>query len=164
MILLNKHILSAIVAVFATLFSAEAIACSCMSRGAFVDYTKQSQGVIRAKIVAYGDKLLHGDTLYESMSVDVISVVKGALNFESIVLLGDPGHLCRDYVDSKRLVIGREYLIALHSDENVQPFGGCGEAWLRIDGDTAKGYKWVGDEYQEYAQPLSSLLEKLNQT
>ena len=139
----------------------EASACSCMSKGSFVEYANQSEGVIRARIVSYGERLSHGETLFESMSVEVIAVVKGNLQFESIVLMGDPGHLCRDYVDSRNFVIGREYLIALHGDEAVQPFGGCGEAWLEIDNGVANGRIWVEGELQEYSLPLQDLLKSL---
>jgi len=132
-----------------------------MSKGRFVDYASESAGVIRAKIVGYGNRLSHGETLYESMSVEVVSVVKGSLRFGSIVLLGDPGHLCRDYVDSSQFQIGKEFLIALHGDEAVQPFGGCGEAWLEIDGGVAKGRDWEDGETREYSLPLQDLLKTL---
>lgn len=106
----------------------EAFACDCTSKGAFAEYASKSKGVIRARIASYGEQLSYGETLFENMSVDVVSVEKGSLSFKSIVLLGDPGNLCRDYVDSARFEIGKEFLIALHGDEAVQPFGGCGEA------------------------------------
>lgn len=141
--------------------SGSAAACSCMSKGSFVAYAQQSSGVIRARIVGYGDKLSHGDTLFESMTVDVVSVVKGNLRFDSIVLLGDPGFLCRDYVDSRNLVIGKEYLIALHTDAAEQPFGGCGEAWLSLDEGVATGHHWIDDKWQEYTIPLDELLDVL---
>lgn len=140
-----------------------AFACSCLSKGKFVDYASQSKGVIRARIVSYGERLSHGETLFESMSVDVVSIVKGSLGFKSIVLLGDPGHLCRDYVDSRHFEIGKEFLIALHGDEAVQPFGGCGEAWLEIDNGVAKGRDWVDGDLREYSLPLHDLLKTLSQ-
>ena len=141
----------------------DAVACSCSSKGHFVDYASQSKRVIRARIVSYGERLSHGETLFESMSVDVVSVVKGSLSFKSIVLLGDSGHLCRDYVDSRHFEIGKEFLIALHGDEAIQPFGGCGEAWLEIDSGVAKGRDWVDGELREYALPLQDLLKTLSQ-
>lgn len=149
--------------ILVTFCFSDVFACSCLSRGDFVEYARQSDGVIRARIAGYGEKLSHGETLYESMSVDIVSVVKGSIGFESIVLLGDPGHLCRDYVDSSHFDIGMEFLIALHGDEQVQSFGGCGEAWLRIDGNVARGREWTGAELQEYALPLQNLLNTLRQ-
>jgi hypothetical protein len=158
-VMINRFII--FVSILAAFSSSEATACSCMSKGNFVEYANQSEGVIRAKIVGYGNQLSHGNSLFESMSVEVIAVVKGNLQFESIVLLGDPGHLCRDYVDSRNFVIGEEYLIALHGDEAVQPFGGCGEAWLKIRDDVAVGYVWTDGEPQKYSVSLQDLLNSI---
>lgn len=149
---------------FAILFAlgtGEASACSCMSKGSFVDYARQSQGVIRARVVSYGHKLSHGETLYESMTVEVVAVLDGNYRFKSVRLLGDPGHLCRDYVNSETFVIGSEFLIALHGDELVQPFGGCGEAWLKLDGNVARGVDWTSGEPRTYSIPLGDLPEIL---
>jgi hypothetical protein len=138
-----------------------ALACSCASKGNFIEYASKSEGVIRARIVSYGKRLSHGETLFESMSVEVVAVVKGRLQFESIVLMGDVGFLCRESVNSRNFVIGREYLIALHGDEAVQPFGGCGEAWLEIDDGVAVGHTWTEEGQQKYSLPLQDLLKSL---
>ncbi len=151
-----------VAALVANSFSMEAVACSCAWQGTFVDYARQSEGVIRARVVSYGDKLTHGDTLFESMTVDVVTVLKGDLQYESIELLGDPGFLCRDYVDSRVFVIGREYLIALHGDARVQPLGGCGEAFLAIVDGVVKGYDWTDAGNEEYSMPLDDMLDMLN--
>ena len=148
-------------AIFVALSISEATACSCASKGSFVEYAKQSEGVIRARIVSYGKKLSHGETLFESMSVEIIAVLKGRLQFESIQLMGDPGHLCRDYVDSRIFVVGKEFLIALHGDEAVQPFGGCGEAWIELAGGVAKGVHWEDGEQRKYSLQLDDLLKVL---
>ena len=153
--------ISCVVAVFIALSFTEAAACSCASKGSFVEYAQKSEGVIRAKIISHGKKLSHGETLHDSMSVEVVAVLKGDLRFDSIELAGDPGFMCRDYVDSKIFVIGKEFLIALHGDEAEQPFGGCGEAWVEIVGDSAKGYKWVDGEVRQYSIPLDGLSKKL---
>ena len=148
-------------AVIVALSAGEATACSCAWRGKFVDYAKHSEGVIRARIVGYGRKLSHGETLFDRMSVEIVAVLKGNLPFESIQLMGDPGHLCRDYVDSRTFVIGSEFLIALRSNEAVQPFGGCGEAWLKLDGGVVRGVDWASGEPREYSMPLDDLLNAL---
>lgn len=139
----------------------QAMACSCTSKGDFIQYANQSEGVIRAKIAGYGDPLTHGESLYESMIVEVIDVIRGGLEFESIVLLGDPGNLCRDYVDSNKFIIGKEYFIALHGNESTQPFGGCGEAWLSINDGVAEGQTWEMGELRKYTVPISILLESV---
>lgn len=153
--------LSIFLAILVALSTSEATACSCASKGSFVEYAKQSEGVIRARIVSYGKKLSHGETLFDSMSVEIIAVLKGGLRFETIQLMGDPGHLCRDYVDSRIFVVGKEFLIALHGDEAVQPFGGCGEAWIELAGGVAKGVNWADGEPREYSMQLDDLLQAL---
>jgi hypothetical protein len=132
-----------------------------MSKGSFVEYADQSAGVIRAKVVSYGEQFSRGETLFDSMTVEVVAVVKGNLEFDSIVLLGDPGHLCREYVDSRNFEIGKEYLIALHGDEAVQPFGGCGEAWLEIRDDVALGRVWEDSGARNYSLALQDLLKNI---
>jgi len=138
-----------------------ALACSCASKGAFLEYAKQSAGVIQARVVSFGDKLGHGETLHESMVVEVVSVVTGDLKFDSILLMGDPGHLCREYVDSRNFIIGRSYLIALHGDEAVQPFGGCGEAWVAVNGKSVEGHSYTEGEYKKYSLPMTEVLDVL---
>lgn len=138
-----------------------AFACSCAYKGDFLDYAHVSAGVIHARVVSFGDRLDHGETLYESMVVEVVSVVTGKLKIDSVVLMGDPGLLCLEYVDSRNFQIGNEYLIALHSDEAVQPFGGCGEAWMAVDGDLATGHSFSDGGYRQYSLPLAEAIEKL---
>lgn len=148
----------ALLTVLLALSANEAMACSCAWRGNFVEYAQHSQAVVKARIASYGEQLSHGETLFDSMKIEVVSVLKGGVSFESIVLLGDPGFLCRDYVDSRRFVIGKEYVIALHEDSATQAFGGCGEAWLEIDGDLAVGTDWNNGEPRGYSMPLEELL------
>lgn len=157
--MINRFLI--VVTVLLTISFGDASACSCMSKGGFVEYADQSAGVIRAKVVSYGAQLSHGETLFDSMTVEVVVVVKGNIKFDSIVLMGDPGHLCRDYVDSRNFEIGSEYLIALHGDEAVQPFGGCGEAWLEIRDDVALGRVWEDSGIRNYSLPLQDLLKRI---
>ena len=139
-----------------------ALACSCMSKGQFLEYAEQGAGVIHARVVRYGDKLSHGETLYDRMVVEVVAVITGGFELDSLILMGDPGHLCREYVDSRNFVIGNEYLIALHGNEPVQPFGGCGEAWLAVKDESVEGYAFVEGGYRKYSRPLAEVLEALN--
>ena len=152
------------VAILAALFvvvGKPALACSCAYKGDFLDYANASAGVIHARVVKFGSKLAHGETLYASMVVEVVSVVTGTLEFDTLVLMGDPGHLCREYVDSRRFGIGKEYLIALHGNEAVQPFGGCGEAWVGVHGELVEGRSLTADGYRKYSLPIAEVLDSL---
>ena len=151
----------AVMTAFLAIGCSQALACSCISKGNFIEYANQSEGVIQAKVVSYGDKLSHGETLYDSMVVKVIAVVRGDFKFDSLILMGDPGHLCRDYVDSKIFVIGKEYLIAIHGNDAVQPFGGCGESWLAINNGVAEGHIWAEGRPQKYTLPMPELFKTL---
>ena len=154
---------SVVLSVLFVFLSAQAWACSCAYRGDFVDYAKGSEGVIHAKIKRYGKKLSHGETLYSSMVVEVVAVITGGLEHDSITLLGDPGFLCRDYVDSQNFVIGAEFLIALHSTDARQSFGGCGEAWVVLDNDTIRGRSWATKGFRNYSLSLTELITQLQQ-
>ena len=136
-------------------------ACSCAWRGAFEQYAGNSPVVVRAKLVSYGKKLAHGDTLYASMRIKIVETIRGDISHTAITLLGDPGFLCRDYVDSRRHIIGETYLMALHNTDNEQPFGGCGEAWLRIDGDTAHGLTLTEQGWEKYSVAVTELIARL---
>ena len=153
--------LSVALAACLVLSSNAAVACSCASKGSFLDYANQSAGVIQAKVVRYGHKLTHGDTLYASMVVQVVAVIAGDLEHDSLALMGDPGFLCMEYVDSRNFVIGQDYLIALHGDEPVQPFGGCGEAWVKVNGKFVEGHVMTDHGYRKYSLPMAEVIESL---
>ena len=151
----------AVLAALLVVVSNQALACSCVYQGDFLDYANASAGVIHARVVKFGDKLSHGETLHASMVVKVVSVITGELEFETLVLMGDPGFLCRDYVDSRNFRIGEEYLIALHGIEAVQPFGGCGEAWVAVQGELVVGRSFTADGYRKYSLAMAEVLDGL---
>ena len=152
---------SIVLAALVVVIGNPASACSCAYKGDFLDYASVSASVVHARVVRFGGKLSHGETLYESMVVEVISVVTGNLEFDSLTLMGDPGLLCREYVDSRNFVIGKEYLIALHGNEAVQPFGGCGEAWLAVSGEFVEGRSFKEDGFKNYSLSIAEVLESL---
>lgn len=155
--------LAAILAGFVTLASNIAIACSCMAIGTFEGYARGSAAVIHARVKSLGPRLSHGETLHESMRVEVVSVIAGNLDHDTVMLLGDPGFMCRDYVDSRIFVIGSEFLIALHNDAAEQPFGGCGEAWVVVNGDRVEGAAYTEGGREKYSLPLKDVIATLSQ-
>ena len=136
-------------------------ACSCAYKGDFLDYAAASSAVVHARVVKFGDRLSHGETLYASMVVEIVFVVTGDFELDSLVLMGDPGLLCREYVDSRNFVIGNEYLIALHGNEAIQPFGGCGEAWLAVSGKFVEGRSLKEDGLKKYSLSMTDVLGNL---
>jgi hypothetical protein len=129
--------------------------------GKFSEYTSDGYGVIRARIKSYGPRLTHGTTLYESMLVEVNEVVKGKYTGQEIVFLGDPGHLCRAYIDSEKFVVGSEHFISIASEESVQALGGCGESSVVIKGDFVEGVELTDSGFEAYTLKIRDLLKLL---
>ena len=151
-----------LVLVFVTIFfSNTSIACSCLYAGKFSDYVAGDKGVVRATNMKYGPKLSHGGTLYESMFVEVTDVIKGEYNSKELTLLGDPGHLCRDYVNSMRFKIGSEHLISISSEEAIQPLGGCGESSVVIKDGKVEGVERKDNKNNKYSIDLNDLIKLL---
>ena len=132
-------------------------ACSCVWGGKFSQIAKKSEVVVHARIKNFGSRLSHGETLHENMVVEVIDVIKGSYQGTSLKLLGDPGHLCRAYVDTSRFKIGDEHLFALRNEESTQPLVGCGESAILIEHDLAVGYELGESEFKQYTIPLENL-------
>lgn len=147
-----------------TFFTSSAMACSCMYQGEFKEYATKRDGIIRARINSYGSKLSHGETLYESMIVEVTDVIKGNYSNSSLIFLGDPGYLCRAYVNSEQFTIGSEHLFSIFSSEkDSQPLGGCGESSVVIKGDYVEGYKQTNDGCKSYRLKIADLIKFLQQ-
>ena len=138
-----------------------ATACSCYDAGKFVDYVAGGKA-IKGRVISYGDKLSHGETLYVSMHVEVIDVVKGEFKPKHVVFLGDPGDLCRDYVDSTRFKLGDEFLFAVYGDEKTLELGGCGESSISIKDGKVHGVDWVDYEPVAYEINYDEFIEILN--
>lgn len=136
-------------------------ACSCAYGGKFSKYTSGDNGVIRAKIKSYGPRLPHGKTLYESMVVEVTEVIKGEYTGQELTFLGDPGNLCRAYVNSEIFKVGSEHFIAIASEKSVQPLGGCGESSVMIKGDVIEGKELTNNGYKPYTLKTLDLVKLL---
>lgn len=133
-----------------------------MYAGKFSEYTSHEDiGIVRAKVKSYGSQLSFGSTLYESMAVEALEVIKGKYSHRDLYLLGDPGNLCRDYVDSKRFPIGSEHLISISNEKLVQPLGGCGESSVIIQDGRVNGVVMENDKYIQYSTDLDDFLEEI---
>jgi len=137
---------------FCTSFAA--FACSCDYAGEFEEFSK-GRVVIRGEIVGYGPKLDHGKTLYSTMQVNVSEVIKGTYNHSTIEFMGDPGHLCLTYVDSRRYSIGSEHLFILFSDDQNQGLAGCGEVSVSVKYGRVRGISLNSVDYDKFIEKLS---------
>lgn len=135
-----------------------------MWAGPFVKMAKKSELVVRAKVKSYGPRLPHGENLYASMEVELVAVIKGEYTAETFTILGDPGHLCRPYITPAKFKKGHEYLFALSkSKENPQGLSVCGEYWIKIDKELAKGQKLDKDGFANYSVNLNELLKQISE-
>jgi len=150
---------SAVLLFIVLCFPSLSMACSCAYAGKFIEYTSGGNGVIRAKIKGYGSRLSHGETLYESMIVEVTEVIKGNYTGRELTFLGDPGHLCRAYVNSERFEVGSEHFISIFNDKSTQPLGGCGESSVIIKGDMIE---LTNNGYRLYTLKVPDLIKLLN--
>lgn len=114
--------------------SVNAFASTCLVwEGLFPEVMLKRDLVVRVEVEAFGEKLEHGETLHESMTVKVKEVLKGRTDLGKIEVLGDNGRLPREYIDTRKFKIGQEYLLALSTPERgVAPLGGCGEHSVSI--------------------------------
>jgi len=157
-----RKILFFIIIIISSLFvSQKAAACDCLYWGKFADYVADGKAV-KARIISYGERLPHGKTLYETMTVEVIGVVKGEFAPKTIIFWGDPGHLCRDYVDSRKFKIGSEFLFAVGGDKKDQALGGCGESSILIKNDKVHGQEWIDYEAVPYETNYDEFIKILN--
>ena len=93
--------------------------------------------VIECRVLKYGPKLSFAKNFYESMTIEVIHVIKGKYSDKTLKILGDPGHLCRPYVTSEGFPIGEHFLFALPaSEKNPQALSVCGEYYIHKKGNT----------------------------
>ena len=135
-----------------------------MWAGPFVEMARKSELVVRARVKSYGTRLSHGEDLYASMEVELVTVIKGEYQAEALTILGDPGHLCRPYITPRVFKKGHEYLFALgKSGEHSQGLSVCGEYWIEIDEDVARGHKLDKDGFTDYSVDLNELLEHISE-
>lgn len=121
-----------------------AYACSCANSGkSFVQLTKNSQSVVRGKVIQYhwskNDREQRGKP--QAMIVEVKEVYKGATKLAKVTVWGDNGIQCRPYVT--QFPIGTEWVLALSKDYWTQKgelaISVCGEYWLQVKGNNVVG-------------------------
>jgi len=137
-------------------------ACSCSWGGPFYEMANKSNLVVKVKVLSYGKKLKYGENLYSNMEVEIIDVIKGKFKNKKMVVLGDPGHLCRPYISTDRFPLKKVFLLALAENmTSTQALSVCGEFYIRVEKDKAFGSRLAGNEFQKYTVPLKDLLSEI---
>ncbi|MFN3199026.1 MAG: hypothetical protein ACE366_11565 [Bradymonadia bacterium] len=119
----------------ALLVPLSAFACDCGYGGSFEELASKGDLAIRAKVLSYGPwkNEVHGTTIYRTMDVQVLDVLKGESQRKRIRLMGDDGRLCRPYITTERFPIGSEMLFVLDQSRGFPiPISNCGEFWLQV--------------------------------
>ncbi|GAB4541948.1 MAG: hypothetical protein Tsb0014_34220 [Pleurocapsa sp.] len=139
--------------------ASESLACSCFYHGEFARNSIFHEGVIRAKVVKYGQK--YHDTIFKTMTVEITNVIKGDFNHSTLEFIGDLGGSCREYISSNKFGIGQEFLFVIGDREKVQELAGCGESSILVDDDTVKGYKLTSNGYESYSMSLDAMIKEM---
>jgi hypothetical protein len=139
-----KYLPSIIVGFSILLFTPTAYASRCArSDRSFVQSAKQSQLVIRGKVIQYhwskDDPERKGRP--RAMIVEVKEVYKGVTKLAKVTVWGDNGMQTRPYVT--QFPIGTEWILALSKDYWTQKgelaISVCGEYWLQVKGNNVVG-------------------------
>ncbi len=77
---------------------------------------------------------------YESLTAEVVEVIKGNYTKKNITLLGDDGNSTNRYIHQSRFKIGSEHLVAVEEDKSVQGLYAGGESAVRIENGSIIGY------------------------
>jgi len=158
---MRNKLLAIVLGISFSLVSQVSEACDCLYWGKFADYVADGKAV-RAQIMSYGERLPHSESVYDTMTVKVIEVVKGEFSPKTIIFWGDPGHLCRDYVDSKKFKIGSEFIFSISGDEENQVLGGCGESSVLMKNDKIYGEDWIDYKPVPYEMDYNNFLKVIN--
>lgn len=151
-------------------YSLPAMACTCSSAGNFTEASTDTPLIIRGRVKKYGPQLsiqsVHSqspvENLFASMDVEVLEVIKGALEEDRLTLLGDPGNLCREYVSTQTFPLEGEFLFAIQTPENSEvALSSCGEFFLAIRDGAVHGTKWTQGKPKAYSIPYKSLRNTL---
>ena len=135
-------------------------ACDCTYAGKFDKFSK-GQTVIRGKIKSHGSKLNHGKTLHATMKVSVSELIKGSYPNQSVVFMGDPGHLCLTYVDSNQYQIGSEHLFVLFNEDEKQGLAGCGEVSVSISNGKIHGTSFSDKKLVNYSTNYDRFIKSI---
>lgn len=148
-----------ILATIATLSFSSSVACTCLYMGMFEEFVKEHPVVVRGSIQEHGERLPNQIGYFRTMSVAVSETIKGNFAHSEIRFFGDTGMSCLRYITSEDYPIGSEHLFILESEESVQPLMVCGEASVRIVGNSVEGRALDSGIYNTYRRNLDEFLE-----
>jgi hypothetical protein len=143
--IMKKHI-----AIFLILICTRTFACDCDWAGNFLEMAINSEVVALVKVKNYNNffQFTGGVTSDEhqqplSATFEIIELLRGNEQRTEIEIFGDPGNLCRPYINY--LKVGNYYLVALNKSEGIDHGNGivetpndyilwnCGEYWINYD-------------------------------
>jgi len=126
----------------------------CGGDAPFLSVWVNAELVVSAEVVAYGEPMFADDVeiphrpfAYRSMTVRVLDVLRGAETDSTLVVYGDPGHLCRPYITPETFPIAAKYVLALYPASALEredspgayAISICGEFWLHLDDGNVRG-------------------------
>ena len=94
-----------------TIITTESQACDCGYGGSFLKMSPNTQLISLIKVTKFLTfKDIYGEKTPMSMEVEIIETYKGIESRKTIIVWGDPGHLCRPYLSTFKE--GQYYVIA----------------------------------------------------
>jgi hypothetical protein len=124
------------------------LSCSCDWGGPFLKVAYDTDLVVIVKIVNYLIfKDIYGKSVPMSMEAEIIEILQGQEDRNTIVIWGNDGGLCRPYLNE--FPVGTSWIMALYTSSDEWGQVGkssddyeifiCGAYWLRIDGENVEG-------------------------
>jgi hypothetical protein len=114
-------------------------ACSCDSRGSFLEVAYKTKFVALVKVLKYKSFNTHSNKTPLTMEVEIINRYIGEEKKNKIVVWGDNGIQCKPYVSNFK--IGDYYIIAFDKEnQNDYTISNCGEFWLTTNFKTKEGF------------------------
>lgn len=143
----------------AALFFSSSFACTCLYMGTFEEFVKEHPIVVRGTVKEHGEELATQPGYFKTMSVVVSESIKGSFPHSELQFIGDRGMSCLRYITLEDYPVGSEHLFILESEESTQPLMVCGEASVRIRGNSVEGYSLDDGSYSAYERNLDEFLE-----
>src|SRR6187455_1998006 len=110
------------------LLLSKTFACSCEYQGSFLKVSKETSFIALIKVSKYLTfKDIYGEKTPMSMEVELIETYKGKEERKTFKVWGDPGNLCRPYLN--KFKEGQYYVIAFSpasEDKNDYSISICG--------------------------------------
>jgi hypothetical protein len=163
---MTRNALAAAVTLLVAFSPSISDACSCAWGGPFLTVAPRAESIVRGRVLRYTGP--NGAVGQVAMDVETVEVLKGRERPGRIRVWGDNGIQCRPYVST--FPVGTEWVFAISRIAQGEGAGdfvinGCGQYWVRVEGDLVVGQLLArqppGAKDAPERMPLSELRARL---